>query len=85
MANITGAHLFHMDFTHRVGFTEESLRHLFTMAGYSRCDFTSVEPVMRRSRWKARAERWLHEFIYWIERVKCPKVTSRKIIAVGYR
>jgi cyclopropane fatty-acyl-phospholipid synthase-like methyltransferase len=84
MANITGSHLFHLDFTHKVGFTEESLQHLFTMAGFSRCEFTPVYPATRSSKLKAHVARWLHEFIYWIERVKCPQVTSRKIIAVGY-
>ncbi len=83
LSHLTGSQLFYHDFTHLTGFTEGSLRHLFFQSGFKELTFYQQKPILLRSKIKYYLERCLHRWIYGLSRVKCPEVTTRKIIAIG--
>jgi SAM-dependent methyltransferase len=85
MTNVTSLHLAYADFTHRIGFTEESLEFLYRVTGFSMCRFVDPPPVRLVSRLRIHLERWLHSILFWLARAKCPQHVGRKLIAVGFK
>lgn len=85
MANLTANHLAYQDFTHKTGFTEESLKYLYSLAGFGECNILEQQPKRFISKIKKALERKLHEVFYWLSRASVPKVTTRKIVMVGIK
>lgn len=83
MASVLGGFSRYIDLTHAAAYTEFSLRHLLTVAGFGEVDFPSVVRIGFRRRLKARLTRWLHEALYKLEERTVPQHFEKNLLAVA--
>jgi 2-polyprenyl-3-methyl-5-hydroxy-6-metoxy-1,4-benzoquinol methylase len=86
MTNFLSAGHFHDDFTHLSGFTEQSIRQVASLAGFSKTEFLNQFKMQNfKGKIKAILNAAIHKFILWLRGgTKC-KVFYRNLYAILYK
>lgn len=89
-ASIFGSRYRYHDFTHELSFTENSLRQIMIVSGFSNFEFYETKPVIYGFKSLSRAILWkfikiLMQFFLLVETGAADNVLTQNIIAVGYK